>query len=189
MNFVKYFMGFLLLLISIFLINRVISDYNSIDLFYNIAFMSFLFIVAKNIKMRKIFIFLFVVLLALGRVIVSSEVQYEPIVSNSNYTKIEKLSDIKKGEKTFIKFSADWCIYCKDLDKNVYSSEGVKELMEGYRKLTVDLTNTTEQKEKIKNNFGIVAPPGIVIIDEKNNVIFKHNGIISEEKLKNILKK
>lgn len=183
MNFVKYLMGFLLIIIAIYIFNRILNNYLIIDLLYHTAFFLFIIVLMRNISFNKTALFLLILTLSVGRIGVSEFLQYENVSSTIN--QIESIEDIKIGNKTFIKVSADWCVYCRDLEENLFKDIDVVNSLADYKVLTLDLTSSSKEKSKILSKYNIVAPPAVIILNEDGSVKYTYNGKISKDKLLN----
>lgn len=88
----------------------------------------------------------------------------------------EALQQSKDANKPiFIYFQADWCGYCKQMKKNVFSKNEVKKyLSENYIKLFVDV----DQDEATKNKFKIRSLPTYLVISPEGEIIQKHSGYL-----------
>lgn len=113
-----------------------------------------------------------------------------------NWIDFEQLEDslALKPKKTFIYFYADWCVYCKKMDRNAFKdSEIIKKLNSNYYavKMNSESTGTitfegqkfyNQQAESIRNGIHQIpillasrenkefSLPATLILDEKFNV-------------------
>jgi thioredoxin:protein disulfide reductase len=70
-------------------------------------------------------------------------------------TSIEELEAIlaeNKGKKVLVDFYADWCSACKELEEKTFSDEEVKEAMDSYVLVKVDLTSNDDAAKMISKN-------------------------------------
>lgn len=57
---------------------------------------------------------------------------------------------------------ADWCISCKQMDKEVFENQHVLQRLSGVRLLRLDLTQQTKGSEQLQKDLGIVGPPMVL---------------------------
>jgi thioredoxin-related protein len=126
------------------------------------------------------------------------------------FVQIDSLQTIEK-KNTVIFFQTDWCKFCKAMKSSTFKNQKVIEaLNNNFYFIDFD----AEQKEAItfdnkiftyKNNgtsSGIheiavalatenkqINFPAVVILNPKNEIIFRYNGFLSSQDLKNILEK
>jgi thiol:disulfide interchange protein DsbD len=57
---------------------------------------------------------------------------------------------------------ADWCISCKQMDKEVFANEDVRKTLSNVNLLRLDITRQTKANEDLQKELGIIAPPMIL---------------------------
>jgi thiol:disulfide interchange protein DsbD len=62
-------------------------------------------------------------------------------------------------------FYADWCVTCKEMERDTFSDPAVAERMARMRLLQVDVTAYTGEHKALLQRFDLVGPPGIVFFD------------------------
>lgn len=77
-----------------------------------------------------------------------------------------------------LKFTMPFCLPCRQLEE---------ELSKGELELPLISYNALEEEELTKK-YDIRKSPTILIVDDKDNVLFKHSGVISLEELNNKIK-
>ncbi len=65
-----------------------------------------------------------------------------------------------QGRGVLIDFYADWCVYCKTMEKIVFPNPQVQKGMRGLLLLKADVTSNQE----LLNHFGLTAPPTILFV-------------------------
>ena len=80
-----------------------------------------------------------------------------------------------KTHPTVIDFRADWCAACIDLEEKTFNSELVSNEFESgnWHFVSVDLTETNPQTEKIIADFGLVGLPTVLLADAQGNICKK----------------
>lgn len=97
------------------------------------------------------------------------------------------------GKLIIVDVWAEWCTNCKVLDKTIWNDEEVINIIEKrYLPLKLDFTRTGSEfyKHFLKkfHNEGVANPPVIMIFDEHQNLVWKHVGLLSKEKIIPVLK-
>lgn len=90
-------------------------------------------------------------------------------VSNSFYSDVYSLEEIKErtqNGKYIVYFSADWCVSCRQIERNVFGSN---ELRDSYYNnnisvLKVDVTRNNEKNREILTEYNIFGPPSFLLI-------------------------
>lgn len=79
-----------------------------------------------------------------------------------------------------IDFYAPWCGQCKTLTKNL---ETLKQLVD------IDIeTINVEELEDLVDKYEIKNLPTLILVDDKNNVIKRHTGVMSPSELEKFIK-
>jgi thiol:disulfide interchange protein DsbD len=98
----------------------------------------------------------------------------------------ERLDQAAREEKpVVIHFSAAWCIPCHELEKKTFPDPGVRELAANVVPLSVDLTKSGAEEERIKNRFGVRGVPTIIFIDRSGREMsgIRATGFIGPQEL------
>ncbi|MDZ7821095.1 MAG: protein-disulfide reductase DsbD [Candidatus Marinimicrobia bacterium] len=64
-----------------------------------------------------------------------------------------------------IDFYADWCNPCRELEHITFADPRVREMLEDYNRIKVDLTVASASTDSLKEAFGIIGVPTIVFYD------------------------
>ncbi|WP_252108671.1 MULTISPECIES: protein-disulfide reductase DsbD [unclassified Halomonas] len=65
----------------------------------------------------------------------------------------------------FVHFTADWCISCKLMERDVYPDSRVIDALEGMALIEVDVTQTTPQTRAALDAFDLFGPPSLLFFD------------------------
>lgn len=75
-----------------------------------------------------------------------------------------------KGKPVFVHFTADWCISCRQLEREVYTAPAVIEELSGFERIAVDVTETNAQSRALLNNFQLFGPPSLLFFHQGQEV-------------------
>jgi len=69
------------------------------------------------------------------------------------------------GKPIMLDFYADWCIYCKDYEKYVFTDPRVQQRLANFVLLQADVTDNDKADQALLKKFGLTAPPAILYFD------------------------
>ncbi len=69
------------------------------------------------------------------------------------------------GKPVLLDFYADWCVSCKEMERDTFSDARVSKKLDKLLLLQVDVTANTEQDKALLQRFGLFGPPGILFFD------------------------
>jgi thiol:disulfide interchange protein DsbD len=64
-------------------------------------------------------------------------------------------------------FYADWCVSCKELDSFVFTDNSVRQALQDFAVIKVDVTDNSELDQALMQKYNIVGPPGLVFFDKQ----------------------
>ena len=199
MTLVNAFFGVTMLLIAIWMLERILDSY-IIMLAYSFTGIGFAYYlglfdhekarhhVKKAIAM---IIFIYSVAVFIG-VLSGSSSMSKPLsslggsvtsvsgVSKSSHPEFEKVTSIAEldmllekyeGKKILLDFSAEWCGVCKQLDSVTFSDESVKSKMEEFVLIQADITDNGEEEKNLSSKYGVFGPPAIIFFSENGEVL------------------
>lgn len=75
-----------------------------------------------------------------------------------------------KGNPVFVHFTADWCISCRQLERDVYTDPAVIEQLSGFERIAVDVTDTNAQSRELLNRYQLFGPPSLLFFQNGQEV-------------------
>lgn len=67
-----------------------------------------------------------------------------------------------RNKATLVYFTADWCVSCRSIDRDVLSSPEVASALEPVNTLEVDLTNLGPEQRELMRALDVVGPPTMI---------------------------
>ncbi|MCE9683207.1 protein-disulfide reductase DsbD [Halomonas alkalisoli] len=71
---------------------------------------------------------------------------------------------------SFVHFTADWCISCKQMERQVYPTPQVAEPLSQFARINVDVTRTGESSRELLDHFGLFGPPSLMFFDQGEEI-------------------
>lgn len=183
--------------VAIWLINRLLPLSVGMMLWGILALASAYFIAAirpKSTQLRIIPLAIALLFLALGGSWLAGG-----IMGNTNplhpftkfekleFTYIETLNDLNNEIATskqpiMVDFYADWCVSCLEIELNVFTQADVIEAAKEMRLLKIDLTEMSDDKKAIIEEFELVGPP-VFLFFSNGQEIKQHRrvGVVTKE--------
>lgn len=195
---VKYIMGILILMVALYLLNKIIP-LNDNDILtpalLNTAFIAvILAYLARFINID--FKSRFWLILILSIVVFNSNyvnnnyndsisVKKEFIIINS----MEELNANING-KTLLYVGADWCTSCKQMENTTFKNTEVISKLKEFKVLYLDITEISSSEKEILENFNLQIAPFYVLYNNKGIKDDKiYVGYLNKEKFLEILNK
>ncbi len=69
------------------------------------------------------------------------------------------------GRPIMLDFYADWCISCKEMERQTFADARIAPLMNRMKLLQVDVTQDTAEDRALLKHFDLFGPPGIIFFD------------------------
>jgi thiol:disulfide interchange protein DsbD len=69
------------------------------------------------------------------------------------------------GKPVLLDFSANWCVECKIIDRNVLGNKTVRERMRDVVLIRADMTDYNDDSRALMQRFNVVGPPTMIFLD------------------------
>jgi thiol:disulfide interchange protein DsbD len=98
----------------------------------------------------------------------SPSVQFRRI---SSLAELEQAIRSASGKPVMLDFYADWCVSCKEMERDTFSVDLVKVRMAQMLTLQADVTDNLDEHKALLKRFDLFGPPGIVFFDRRGDEI------------------
>jgi thiol:disulfide interchange protein DsbD len=75
------------------------------------------------------------------------------------------------GVPVLLDFYADWCVTCKEMERDTFTAQKVRARLEKMLALQVDVTANSDEHKALLKRFRLFGPPGIVFFDRRGREI------------------
>ncbi len=86
-------------------------------------------------------------------------------------TELEQQIQQSKDKYIMVRFHADWCVSCKEMDRFTFSDTKVQSRLKDVVLLEIDVTDGTPDDADLLKRFKLFGPPGILFIDRQGDDI------------------
>ena len=92
-----------------------------------------------------------------------------------NITNQKQLNNILQQNKNnfvMLEFSADWCISCKEIERDVFTNQQVINALQekSVRLFKIDVTENSAEQRELLQKFNLFGPPGILFFHNENEL-------------------
>lgn len=78
---------------------------------------------------------------------------------------VERALAAADGRPTLLYFTADWCVTCKAIDRDVLPDPDVVADLDGFQRIKIDLTALDEANRGLMRDLAVVGPPTMIFFD------------------------
>lgn len=88
-----------------------------------------------------------------------------------DFTRIKSVDDFRhalasaSGKAVMLDFYADWCVSCKEMEKDTFADPAVRQALNGRLLLQADVTANDAQDAALLQHFGLIGPPSILFFN------------------------
>lgn len=77
----------------------------------------------------------------------------------------------EQNQPVFVHFTADWCISCQQLERDVYPAPEVASALQGYQLIKADVTQTDQRSRELLEHFALFGPPSLLFFNRGEEII------------------
>ena len=86
------------------------------------------------------------------------------------FQRIASVSDLdarlkSAGQPVMLDFYADWCVSCKEMERDTFSDPHVQQRLANVLLLQADVTANSDEDKALLKRFALFGPPGIIFFD------------------------
>ena len=90
--------------------------------------------------------------------------------SRLRFERIGSLAELEarikaSGQPVLLDFYADWCVSCKEMERDTFSDRRVQQALAGWTVLQADVTANSDDDKALLARFKLFGPPAIVFFD------------------------
>lgn len=205
MNLIKTSFGVLLLGVAIYLLQRVLPGLITMWLWAALFIISAVYL-WKNSKvffkgMGVVFLVYGIILLVGGSAGNTDPLQpltnfhnRSVVVSKLPFQRVKTIADVDDAVRkaatqhklVMLDFYADWCVSCKEMERNTFSDAAVQSALKNAVLLQVDVTQNDVADKALEQHFNVIAPPTMIFF--KDGKELKDARIVGEMGPKDFLK-
>ncbi len=95
----------------------------------------------------------------------------------------------QQGKAVLLDVSAEWCVACHEMDKEVFDNQHIQTLLKPVHLLRLDLTQTTPLKTDLTKSLNIIGPPTLIFFDKEGKEIkeYRSAGKLTSDDFINLL--
>lgn len=69
------------------------------------------------------------------------------------------------GRPSLVYFTADWCVTCAIIERNVLPNPAIRERLAGFNLIKADVTNNGTEQQQLMQSLRVVGPPTVILTD------------------------
>lgn len=90
--------------------------------------------------------------------------------SRLSFARVGSLAELEariksSGGPVLLDFYADWCVSCKEMERDTFADARVQRKLAGWTLLRADVTANSDEDKALLARFGLFGPPAIVFFD------------------------
>src|SRR5690606_32914431 len=78
---------------------------------------------------------------------------------------IEQALASADGRPTLVYFTADWCVICKSIERDVLPDAEIVARLDGFQRVEVDLTALDDANRALMRDLAVIGPPTMIFFD------------------------
>lgn len=82
-----------------------------------------------------------------------------------------------------------WCAACRELDEKTWKDPKVRQKLDGFVPVKLDLSENNSETKTIQNRYRIVGMPTVIVLDNLGKELYRFEGFKSPEEVLEILRR
>ena len=96
---------------------------------------------------------------AVGEASATAEPVFRPV---KTVAEVERAVRAAGGQPVMLDFYADWCVTCRELERDTFADAVVQTTLAGMTVLRADVTANNDDDQALLKRFGIIGPPALL---------------------------
>ncbi len=96
---------------------------------------------------------------AAGEASATTESLFRPVKTVAD---VERTVQAAGGQPVMLDFYADWCVSCRELERETFADPAVQATLAGMTVLRADVTANDDDDQALLKHFGIIGPPALL---------------------------
>ena len=211
MDYVKYFFAIMLIGGGLYFLGTVISEWVNnvlwgVFLIATAVFSGIFKAIGDELK-NKLYKVLLIIVFLVGTILFirGVEQKYFPALNQIGAvssklpaaSELDWESDLEKGKElaakqdklVMIDTYADWCVACKELEEQTFSSPEVITELKKFILVKLDFTEKNEKNEKIRKSLKVIGMPTVIFLSSDGKEINRFSGFYKKDKFLSFLNK
>jgi thiol:disulfide interchange protein DsbD len=92
------------------------------------------------------------------------------------------------GQPVMLDFYADWCTYCKTMEKKIFPNPQVGQAVQGFTLLQADITRMDDDDKALLEHLALTAPPALYFWD-RQGTFHKNLRLVGEPTVPQLLER
>ncbi|MCK4888605.1 MAG: protein-disulfide reductase DsbD, partial [Candidatus Aminicenantes bacterium] len=211
MDYVKYFFAIMLIGGGLYFLGTVISEWVNnvlwgVFLIATAVFSGIFKAIGDELK-NKLYKVLLIIVFLVGTILFirGVEQKYFPALNQIGAvssklpaaSELDWESDLEKGKElaakqdklVMIDTYADWCVACKELEEQTFSSPEVITELKKFILVKLDFTEKNDENEKIRKSLKVIGMPTVIFLSSDGKEINRFSGFYKKDKFLSFLNK
>lgn len=95
----------------------------------------------------------------------SAELHFQPVHTLSELKTVMAEAN-SKGRPVLVDVYADWCVSCKEMERETFNNPKVRQLLKDMVLIKADVTENSEESSELLKEYNLIGPPATLIFDQ-----------------------